>query len=74
VRTKIDLAAALAAVDEPSTQALTLAELVRAYSLATLDASDNLLRFCGPVAHEQLITALVQLRTTFVQPRRRCPL
>lgn len=41
---KIDLAAALAAVDDRPAQPLTLAELVAAWSSATLDGSDTRLR------------------------------
>jgi integrase len=44
VRRTIDLAAALAAVEDQPAQALTLGELVRAWSLATLDGSDTRLR------------------------------
>jgi hypothetical protein len=44
VRKSIDLAAAVAGVDEQSAQSLTLAELVRAYSLSVLDGSDKRLR------------------------------
>jgi integrase len=44
VRKKIDLAAALAAPQEQPVQALSLAELVRAHALVTLDGSDTRLR------------------------------
>ena len=44
MRRTIDLAAALAAVEDQPAQALTLAGLVRAYSLASLDGSDTRLR------------------------------
>lgn len=44
MRKTINLAAAMAAVDDQPAQALTLNELVRAYSLATLDGSDTRLK------------------------------
>jgi integrase len=44
VRKPVDLAAALAAVEELPTQPLTLAELVQAHALVTLDGSDTRLR------------------------------
>ena len=44
MRKSIDLAAALASVEEQPAQELTLAELVRAYSLTTLDGTDVRLR------------------------------
>jgi integrase len=44
VRRPIDLAAALASVEEQPAQELTLAELVRAYSLTALDGTDVRLR------------------------------
>jgi integrase len=44
VRKAIDLAAALAAVEDQPSQALTLAELVRSHALVTLDGSDTRLK------------------------------
>ena len=42
--TAINLAAALAAMQEPVSQALTLGELVHAHALVTLDGSDTRLK------------------------------
>lgn len=44
MRKKIDLAAAVAASEEQAAQALTLAEVVHAHNLVTLDGSDTRLR------------------------------